>query len=950
MGDSTPASVRSAVRRASRLEVLVDLDLVDGDGQAELDRLAGLAASVAGGSHAALSIALPDRLHFEGLRSEQLGRVFPVPEELAMCAEVVATGASVEVLDAAASPRWRDNPHVRAGALRTYVGEPVVVDGEVLGSLCVFGDAPLELDDRRRALLADVAGQASEYLTLKRDVLQLRRALALRQEDGAPGRQAVDGADARDGLTGLLTRRGFLAAAVELLRGVAGPHAVVAVDLDRLTVVNDSLGPAHGDDVLRTAAARLREVSRPQDLVARTGGDEFVVLCPGLGPDDAAALGRAVATQLARPQPVAGVSRSITATVGVATADSVDVLLAGLRAAERALLAAKGGGRGLVGVADVAAGHAQDDDSRLELALRAVLDDDALRAQRLSLAYQVQVDLADGRVSGLEALLRWEDPDRGAVPPGRFVELAEHAGLMPELGRHVLREAVRQHGAWARAGDAWSRVVLWVNVSGRQLEEPTFAADVEAVLAEQGMPPGLLGLEITESVVTGRTRAAVEALRAVRALGVQLAIDDFGTGFSNLASLRNAPVDVVKIDRSLMGGIADGDEGARVVDAVLGLATAFGLQVVAEGVETVAQLVALAERDCASVQGYLLGRPVPPSDLPDPAAPVTAWHTLDRISAAAAAVRGEDATGYPSFDEAARAVLRHLRERVGLRLWAITRAAGPHQVVLVADGDDGYGFGEGDALPWEGSLCLRMLGGAARTVPDVDADPAYADAPNRALLPIGAYAGQPLRDHRGDLFGTLCGFDPQAQPEDLRAAEPVIHLFAELLTTLLARELAHDDLRRRAERAEGEATRDALTGVANRRGWTDVLDREEARCRRYGHPAAVIVLDLDGLKTTNDGHGHAAGDRLLRSAADTLRAHARAGDVVARLGGDEFGVLAVQSGADGAHVEVDRLTAALDAAGVSASAGVAGRRPDGSLRLAWEEADAAMYAAKRARR
>ena len=314
---------------------------------------------------------------------------------------------------------------------------------------------------------------------------------------------------------------------------------------------------------------------------------------------------------------------------------------------------------------------------------------------------------------------------------------------------------------------------------------------------------------------------------------------------------------------------------------------------------------------------------------------------------------GHDAVSpFPDFAAAAQEVLRHLQGRLGLRLWLITRRAEDHQVVLqVRDAPGGYDITTpGTALSWSGSLCAVMVAGdGPHIAPRVGDVPALAAAPNREVAAIEAYVGFPLTQPDGEVFGTLCAFDPEPQPESLRDAEDLVRLQARLLSTVLHLELSAERLDRRAERAESEATTDPLTGLGNRRGWDRVLAAEEARCRRHGHPATVIVLDLDGLKGVNDAGGHAAGDDLLRRSAEVLAGSARASDYVARLGGDEFGLLAVEAGPAGGEAEAARIRARLDEAGVGAAVGVASRDPAGTLEDAWREADADMYRHKRLR-
>lgn len=304
---------------------------------------------------------------------------------------------------------------------------------------------------------------------------------------------------------------------------------------------------------------------------------------------------------------------------------------------------------------------------------------------------------------------------------------------------------------------------------------------------------------------------------------------------------------------------------------------------------------------------------------------------------------------FADFESASAEVLRLLQSRLGLGLWMVTRAVGPQQVVLAARtaADSGYAVAAGASLPWDGSLCLQMVVGRGPSVaPRVTDVPAYADAPNRRHAAIEAYVAVPLRQEDGALFGTLCGFDAYPQPESLRDAEPLLSLLARLLATVLRLELDREREQRRAERAEVDAGSDALTGLANRRAWDLALAAEETRCRRYGHPATVLVLDLNDLKTVNDTSGHAAGDQLLRDCAAVLASTARDTDLLARLGGDEFGLLAVETDADGGRAKLERIRRALLDEGIRAAAGMGVRRSDGDLVTAWQEADHAMYADK----
>jgi diguanylate cyclase len=302
------------------------------------------------------------------------------------------------------------------------------------------------------------------------------------------------------------------------------------------------------------------------------------------------------------------------------------------------------------------------------------------------------------------------------------------------------------------------------------------------------------------------------------------------------------------------------------------------------------------------------------------------------------------------FTSAAHDVLHFLRDRFGFALWMVTRTEDDDWIVLAAE-DHGYGVKEGRVFSWADSFCSRMVDGVGpRIAAHADLIPAYATAPIGQQIKIGAYIGVPLKRSDGSLFGTLCAIDPSPQAELIAGEQALIELLADLLSSLLDTELNAADAVRRTERAEAEATRDALTSLYNRRGWDQLLANEEDRCSRYGHPACVISIDLDELKLVNDTHGHIAGDQLLVRTGRALLEATRSSDVVARLGGDEFAVLGVEYTALATESLVKKLRDCLNAAGVKAQIGVAMRRPERGLLSAYQEADAEMYKAKKSRK
>ncbi len=407
-----------------------------------------------------------------------------------------------------------------------------------------------------------------------------------------------------DGLTGLPNRALFVdrlrhALARSARRGADA--AVLFLDIDRFKLVNDSLGHSVGDEVLRVVADRLRSVLRAGDTVARFGGDEFVLLCEDVV-DGGEALGLAerVAKALARPLAVADQEISLSASIGIALShgagEGADVLV---RDADSAMYQAKDHGRDRIEVFG--------DDMRLEAVTRLELKTElrrALERGELAVHYQPVMALASARVVGVEALVRWPHPERGAVPPSEFIPLAEDNGLILPIGELVLREACREVAGLNRRHRGRPPLTLAVNISARQLSSPGLAGHVRAALADSGLDPLLLCLEITESVLMKDTAASRAALADLKDLGLMLAVDDFGTGWSSLLYLRQFPVDLLKIDRSFVAGIGTSPADEAIVAGVVGLAKGLGLAAIAEGVETAEQYFALSEMGCDMAQGF----------------------------------------------------------------------------------------------------------------------------------------------------------------------------------------------------------------------------------------------------------------------------------------------------------------------------------------------------------
>ncbi|MDO9372115.1 MAG: EAL domain-containing protein [Gammaproteobacteria bacterium] len=384
------------------------------------------------------------------------------------------------------------------------------------------------------------------------------------------------------------------------------PLALLVMDLDRFKEVNDSLGHHSGDQLLQQVALRLQNTLRKSDTVARLGGDEFAVLLPGADAERAIQAARVLITTLEAAFHLEGQMLDVRASIGIALfpAHGTDEATL-LRRADVAMYAAK---RAHSGYALYDSG--QDQDSLLRLTLTSALTH-AIEQQELVLHYQPKVAFSSGRVVSAEALVRWQRPGQGLLPPDEFIPLAERTGLIRPLTQFVLHETVRQCAAWRRAG---IDLTLAVNLSARNLHEAQLAEQMVAYLEEWDVPPACLELEITESAIMTDPMRALAVLTRLDAMGVRLAIDDFGTGYSSLAYLKKLPVDTLKIDKSFVMGMAQDGNDAVIVRSTIDLAHNLGLRVVAEGVENQQTWDMLDELGCDIAQGYFLTRPLASAD------------------------------------------------------------------------------------------------------------------------------------------------------------------------------------------------------------------------------------------------------------------------------------------------------------------------------------------------
>ena len=377
------------------------------------------------------------------------------------------------------------------------------------------------------------------------------------------------------------------------------------IDLDHFKVVNDSLGHAAGDEVLRTISGRLLAQLRPGDTVARMGGDEFCVLLQELAdPAEASVIAERIIEALDGYVEIDGMLVTTGASIGVAVAQSGDGVTSEtlVRDADTALYRAKGSGRGHQVAFDEAIRDDAERRLRVEAELRRGIGDD-----EITVAYQPQWSISQGRVVGVEALVRWQHPTLGERQPAEFVAIAVETGLIVELGREVLSQALEAFAGWSRVDP---HLVLSVNLSSRQLGRPHFVDDVHALLDAYDVPATSLCLELTETDLTAMGRSALTTLDDLRQLGIRLAVDDVGTGQSSLTHLVTLPVDVIKIDRTFVEQVHVPGANRAVVDALLSLARTIGVDVVAEGAETQEQLEALVDLGCDVIQGFVVSRPV----------------------------------------------------------------------------------------------------------------------------------------------------------------------------------------------------------------------------------------------------------------------------------------------------------------------------------------------------
>ena len=580
----------------------------DGIIAASLERVARLAATVLRVPATMIALLGDDRRCFGW------GRGLPawfahdpgVLVRSGLCARIAGALEPLAVEDARNDPA----PDVASAAselgIAAIAGVPLTVaDGSRLGILCaVDAEArPWTLDDI--AILKDLALTAALELDLRR-----------RLGERAQVEQQLRHNAMHDALTGLPNRAFFLEQ-LKYTIGRAGRRAddlfaVLFLDLDNFKVVNDSVGHHAGDELLVAVARRLEQCMRGGDMVARLGGDEFAILLEHVSEiGDAALIAERVQASLAAPIDLGGYQVFTSVSIGVALSSSANELPDYLlRSADMAMYRAKRGGRARFELFDPMMHAEALRRLQIETDLRR-----ALERQEFCLYYQPVVSLETGRIAGVEALLRWQHPERGIVVPSEFIPLAEETGLILAVGHWVLAEACRQVGAWRTMQSVPAPLALGVNLSAKQCAQPDLAEQVAQVLAHTTFDASLLRLEITESVIMEQPELAGQMLGKLKQLGILLHLDDFGTGYSSLSYLHKLPLDAVKIDRSFVSQIDTEGQALHLVQTILTLAHNLGLQAVAEGVTTAEQVRLLRELGCTYAQGYYFSAPLRASEM-----------------------------------------------------------------------------------------------------------------------------------------------------------------------------------------------------------------------------------------------------------------------------------------------------------------------------------------------
>lgn len=583
-----------------------------------------------------------------------------------------------------------------------------------------------------------------------------------------------------DELTGLGNRAQLVAAADSRASGCA----VLLIDVDDFKRINNNLGHDAGDQVLIEVARRITRQCRPADLAVRLGRDEFAILLPQADNDVALAVGHRIESALDELIDTGAgqvkIDVSIGATVDAGIARPLGELL---READLALNACSASGKRRTrlfepGILDL---------SRRQLRLETDLHQ-AVAAGELNLVYQPIVDLHTGRISGVEALSRWTHPTLGVISPMEFIPLAERTGLIDDVTIWVLTEATTTLAGWLRQRPEADALTVSVNVACSSLEVLNFAENVRTILTRAELVPAQLILEVTESGLANSQAAFTDCMWELARLGVRFAVDDFGTGYSCLARLSHLPFHFLKLDRSFIADIARSDDSAPLVHATLAMVRGLGMSMVAEGVETPAQLAYLQRAGCHYVQGFLTGRPTPAeqivaalgSDQPLTLSPADDRRPTLQLEAVARAVASGQERSVDLDIDTIRELLVELAALAGMESTYLTNIHWSRslQELEVVRNSGTLIVPEGLMVDWSDTLCRRALLGGPASSDDVPAD--YPDSIVGAEFGIQSYLTVPVIDPHGQLYGTLCGASTHPVP-DHATHLPAFRLFARLI-------------------------------------------------------------------------------------------------------------------------------------------------------------------------